>query len=57
MSLSTLPGFHFCARVQGRDLEKVGTGSLCANNFCKFRAVDGFVLAAKLMFQNGIQQG
>ena len=57
MSLSTLPGFHFCARVQGRDLAKVGTGSLCVNNFCKFRAVDGFVLAAKLMFQNGIQQG
>ena len=41
---------------------KVGTGSLSAHNFCKFRAVNGFVVAAKvmfhlLMFQNGVWQG
>ena len=30
------------------------TGSLCAHNFCKFRAVQCFVLAAKLRFQNGV---
>ena len=33
---------------------KVGTGSLCAYNFCKVRAVHCFVLGAKLMFQNGV---
>ena len=36
---------------------KVSTGSLCAHNFCKFRAVHCFVLAAKLIFQSGIWQG
>ena len=36
---------------------KVGTGSLSAHNFCKFRAVHCFVVTAKLMFQNGVWQG
>ena len=36
---------------------KVGTGSMCAHNFCRFRTVNCFVLAAKRMFQNGVWQG
>ena len=34
----------------------MGTGSLCAHNFCKFRAVHCFVLAAKLIFQYRVWQ-
>ena len=49
------------ARVQGLVTlysgTKVGTGSLFAHNFCKFRAVHCFVLAAKLMFQYRVWQG
>ena len=33
---------------------KVGTESQHAHNFCKLRAVHCFVLAAKLMFRNGV---
>ena len=54
--------FHFSSVLQENHKKvsawysgtKVDTGSLCAHNFCKFRAVHRFVLAAKLMFENGV---